>query len=154
MIYASWSRRRRRNRQESLGSPARKRKGGLDQPWWMESGRPMRRKTRKKMANRSERWGLWVLPVERCQGNRTVSIVLGARARGLCIGWGTSKLLGSVVEGGRGPLIKVVGEMGILMTVSTCRLKMAVLVMTKLRNLRVMGTRKRRKKTLKKKPKR
>lgn len=63
MIYASWSRRRRRNRQESLGSPARKRKGGLDQVWWMESARPMRRKTRKKMANRSECWGLWVLPV-------------------------------------------------------------------------------------------
>lgn len=91
------------------------------------------------------------------QGNGTVSVVLGstgARARGLCIGWGTGELLGSVVEGGRGPLIKVLGEMDLLKTVSTCRLKMAVLVMTKLRNLRVMGTRKRRKKTLKKKPKR
>lgn len=38
--------------------------------------------------------------------------------------------------------------------VFTCRLKMVVLVMTKLRSLRVMGTRKRRKKTLRKKPKR
>lgn len=51
-------------------------------------------------------------------------------------------------------MIKIVGEMDIPVTVSTCRLKMAVVVMTKLRNLRVMGTRKRRKKTLKKKPKR
>lgn len=58
------------------------------------------------------------------------------------------------MEGGRGALIKVDGEMGIPVTVSTCRLKMTVLVMTKLRNLRVMGTRKRRKMTLRKKPKR
>lgn len=89
--------------------------------------------------------------------NGTVSIVLEstrARTRGLCIGWGKGELLGSVVEGGRAPLIKIVGEMDIPVTVSTCRLKMAVVVMTKLRNLRVMGTRKRRKKTLKKKPKR
>lgn len=83
-------------------------------------------------------WGPQELELEGC--------VLGRGRRG--------DLLGSVVEGERGPLIKVVGEMDILVTVSTCRLKMAVLVMTKLRNLRVMGTRKRRKKTLKKKPKR
>lgn len=38
--------------------------------------------------------------------------------------------------------------------VFTCRLKMTVLMMTKLRNLRVMGTRKRRKMTLRKMPKR
>lgn len=72
----------------------------------------------------------------------------------MCIGWGRGELLGSAVEGGRGSLIKVDGEMDIPVTVSTCRLKMTVLVMTKLRNLRVMGTRKRRKMTLKKKPKR
>lgn len=58
------------------------------------------------------------------------------------------------MEGGRGSLIKIDGEMDIPVTASTCRLKMTVLVMTKLRNLRVMGTRKRRKKTLRKKPKR
>lgn len=52
MIYASWSRRRRRSRQESLGSPTRKRKAGLDQAWGMESERPVIRMTRKKMENR------------------------------------------------------------------------------------------------------
>lgn len=57
MIYASWSRKRRRNRQESQGSPARKRKAGLDQAWGMESARPMIRMTRKRTANRSECWG-------------------------------------------------------------------------------------------------
>lgn len=86
MIYASWSRRRRRSRQESLGNPARRRKAGLDQAWWMESVRSMRRKTRKKMANRSVlgplgaacecqgkrvelfqwQWGPQELEVERC----------------------------------------------------------------------------------------
>lgn len=63
MIYASWSKRRKRNSQESLESPARKRKAEWDQARWMGSARPMRRKTRRKMANRSECWGFWVLPV-------------------------------------------------------------------------------------------
>lgn len=55
MICASWSRSRRRSRQESLGSPARKKKVGPDQAWGTESARPMRRTTRKKTANRSGR---------------------------------------------------------------------------------------------------
>lgn len=57
--------------------------------------------------------------------------------------------MGSAVE-----VEGVDGEIDIPVTVFICRLKMVVLVMTKLRNLRVMGTRKRRKKTLRKKPKR
>jgi len=59
MICGSWSRRRRRSRQESLGSPTRKRKAGSDQAWVMESARPTKRMTRKKMANRSQCWGFW-----------------------------------------------------------------------------------------------
>jgi hypothetical protein len=52
MIYASWSKRRKRSRQESLGSLARKKKAGLDQAWGMESAKPMIRMTRKKTVNR------------------------------------------------------------------------------------------------------
>lgn len=55
---------------------------------------------------------------------------------------------------GLGPLRKVEEEMDMPGIVCTCRLKTTVLAMTKLRNLRVMGTRKRRKMTLRKMPKR
>lgn len=85
-----------------------------------------------------------------------VSAVVGfiAGTRELCIGMGRGELMGSAVEGGRGPLIKVDEEIDIPVTVSVCRLKMTVPVMTKLRSLRVMWTRRRRKKILRKMPKR
>lgn len=92
MTYASWSRRRRRNRQGSPRSPARKRKAGLDQARAMENARPMRRMTRKRTANRSECRGFWVLPVPPGQENGAASGVVSRvgerRTCGLsCGGW-------------------------------------------------------------------
>lgn len=55
---------------------------------------------------------------------------------------------------GQGPLKKAEGENDVPGDLSTSRLKMMVPVMTKPRSLKVMGTKMRRRKTPRKKPKR
>lgn len=77
MISASWSRRRRRNRQESLGSLARKRKDGLEQALGTGSVKRTTRMRRRKTASRSERWA-----------SSAASGSKGATSAGLCSGRG------------------------------------------------------------------
>lgn len=131
MIYVSWSRRRRTNRRESLESPVRKKKAGLEQAWVMENARLVIRMTRRKMASRSDWWDPEELELEGAVGAGEVQLRSAGGSSGKGRGGETSPVTGS-----------------------TCRQKMTALMMTKPRNLRVMGTRKRRKKTLKRKLKR